>query len=322
MKQQMMKELYRKHRPTKLSQVVGQAGAVSQLRKLIEKKKVPHTILFHGPSGCGKTTLARIMAKELGCSKADFTEVDCADFRGIDLVRDIKSTLGLAPMGGKVKVWLIDEIHKMTQDGQSALLKTLEDTPSHVYFLLCTTDPDKLLATVRTRCTEIRVNMMQDEDLQSLLESVLEKEKDSGKWSDKETKEWSRIVDAIIEKVEGSARRALVVLNQVIDLDSKKEMLKVISRFDTKNRATVIARELIQPAPQWDLISKLLRSTDHDPETMRRMILGYAGAVLLGGGRLAPRALLVVDVFKDNFYDCGKAGLVAACYAVSKDKTK
>ncbi len=316
------KELYRKYRPAKLSEVVGQSSAVRTLKKFIKHKKVPHVMMFHGPSGCGKTTLARIMASELGASKQDFTEVDCADFRGIDLVRDIKSNIHLSPISGKVKVWLIDEVHKMTQDAQSALLKTLEDTPSHVYFLLCTTDPDKLLATVRTRCTEIRVNMMQEESLEELLIDVLRRENGMRMEVDTVKKEWGKIIDAIIEKVEGSARRALVVLNQVLDLDSQRDMLKVINKFDTKNRATVIARELIQPKPQWGLISKLLRATDHDPETMRRMILGYSSAVLLGGGRLAPRALLVIDVFKDNFYDCGKPGLIAACYAVSQDKTR
>lgn len=310
-----MNELYRKYRPKKLSEVIGQTNAVRTLKKFIEKDKIPHVMLFHGPSGCGKTTLARIMRTELKCSKQDFNEVDCADFRGIDLVRDIKSRLGLAPISGKCTIWLIDEVHKMTGDGQSALLKTLEDTPEHVYILLCTTDPDKLLATIRSRCTEIRINMVSDDDLAGLLNSTLEKEKKTGK-------DWDGIVDAIVEKVEGSARRALVLLNQVIDLDSKKDMMKIINKFDTKNRANVIARELIQPKPQWSLIAKLLRNTDHDPETMRRMILGYASAVILGGGRSAPRALLLVDVFKYNFYDCGKPGLIAACYAVSQDKTK
>lgn len=317
MKQSSHKELYRKYRPSKLSEVVGQSSAVRTLKTLIKKNKVPHVMLFRGPSGCGKTTLARIMAKEIGCHKQDFTEVDCADFRGIDLVREIKQTLPLAPIGGRVKVWLIDEIHKMTQDGQSALLKTLEDTPEHVYFLLCTTDPDKLLATIRTRCTEIEVQMMKDDDLEGLLYDTLSKEK--GKF---DKKDWQVVVEGIVEKVEGSARRAMVLLNQVIDLENKKDMLKVISRFDTKNRATVIARELIQPNPSWQLIAKLLRNTEHDPETLRRMILGYATAVILGGGRLARRAVLIVDVFGSNFYDSGRAGLVAACWAVSNDKTR
>lgn len=314
----VVSELYKKYRPRKLSEVVGQSSAVKTLRKLIDKDKVPHTILFHGPSGCGKTTLARIMRTELECSKQDFTEVDCADFRGIDLVRDIKKTLGLSPIGGSCKVWLIDEVHRMTHDAQSALLKTLEDTPSHVYFLLCTTDPDKLIPTIRTRCTEVRVNMMSEEDLEKLMYGVLERE-----LKDFDKDYWHKVVEAAIEKVEGSARRALVLLNQIIDLESRKEMMKIISRFDTKNRAAVISRELLSPNPSWSTISKLLRNNDeHDPETMRRMILGYAGAVILGGGRLARRAVLIVDVFGTNFQDTGKPGLYAACWAVSNDKTR
>src|SRR5437773_2031788 len=130
-----MRELYKKHRPRKFADVVGQPRAVAALESMVAAGEVPHSVLFAGPSGTGKTTLARILARELGCGK-NFKEINAAESRGIDSIREVQSVMGLAPMGGKCRVWLWDEAHRLTPDSQSALLKTLEDTPSHVYFML------------------------------------------------------------------------------------------------------------------------------------------------------------------------------------------
>ena len=156
----MSKELYKKHRPKNLKRVFGQSVAIGTLKPLIEAKQVPHSLLLTGPSGCGKTTLARILVKELKCAKADFMEVNCADFRGIDTVRDIRTRMMQAPIGGDCRVWLIDEAHMLTSAAQTAFLKMLEDTPDHIYFFLATTHPQKLLKTIKTRCTEIKLKEM------------------------------------------------------------------------------------------------------------------------------------------------------------------
>src|SRR5688572_25883760 len=140
-------ELYKKFRPKTLKGVVGQEGAVSSLQSMIDKGRLPHTILFSGPSGCGKTTIARILKGILECSDLDFFEINCADFKGIDMVRDIRRYVGIPPLHGKSRVWLIDEAHQLTKDAQNAFLKLLEDTPKHAYFMLATTDPQKLLPT-------------------------------------------------------------------------------------------------------------------------------------------------------------------------------
>ena len=117
-------ELYLKYRPRKLSSIVGQESAVAVLNKLIEKGKIPHCILFTGPSGCGKTTLARIMAKKVGCVGEDLDEKNCADFRGIDMVREIRDRIGLVPIGGSARVCIIDEAQKLAELIEAADLVT------------------------------------------------------------------------------------------------------------------------------------------------------------------------------------------------------
>lgn len=305
----MSKELYRKYRPKTLDEVVGQESAVSVLTRMIKSDRVPHSILFVGPSGCGKTTLARIMRKKVGCGLQDFDEVNCADFRGIDMVRSIGSQMNLAPMSGRSKVWLIDECQKLTSDGQAAMLKMLEDTPDHVYFFLATTDPQKLLPTIRTRCTEIKVSLLSSEVTVSLLKDVSKKEGMKLVSLD--------VFDMIAEKAEGSARKALVLFHQVLGLSSEKEQIAALAKADTKTQAIQLARLLITPKPNWNEVAKILKNLDDEPETVRRIMLGYAGSVLLGNGKLAKRALFLIDVFGSNFYDSGQAGLIAACYAVS-----
>lgn len=306
-----MKELYRKHRPTRLRDVYGQDGAVRMLLKLAKRGTLPHSLLFTGPSGCGKTTMARIMRKAVKCGRNDFYEVNCADFRGIDMVRDIRSRMALAPMGGESKVWVIDECQKLTSDGQAAFLKMLEDTPDHVYFFLATTDPHKLLPTIRTRCTEVKVSLLKEPDMQEMLKAILAKE---GKSITDEVR------DTLIDKADGSARKALVLLHQVIDLEGEEDQLEALSKADTKAQAIELARLIIAPRPSWTAVAKILASLDDDPESVRRMILGYASSVLRGNGKLAPRAFMLIDVFGTNFYDTGAAGLTAACYAMATAK--
>ena len=155
-----MSELYKEFRPSVFEDVKGQKRAVSLLENYIQNKDLPHALLFTGDSGTGKTTLARIVGSEISCSKQEFIEINCADFRGIDMVREIRKQMNFAPFYGEVKVWLIDEFHSAPKATQEALLKLLEDPPSYVYFMLATTEPGKVLRTIKTRCTEIPLNLL------------------------------------------------------------------------------------------------------------------------------------------------------------------
>lgn len=301
-------EFYKRYRPTMFKHVIGQEDAVSTLQKLLEHKETfPHALLFTGPSGTGKTTFARILQKKLECSDTDFKEVNCADFRGVDMVRDIRLKYNMGTLGGESRIYLIDEAHQLSKDAQNALLKMLEDTPDHVYFMLATTEPGKLLRTIQTRTTEIRTRALTIGELAILLGDVCCKEKLTIS---------EAVSDRIVECADGSARKALVLLNQVINLDGEETQLSAVLSSDTKHQSIEIARAILNPRARWADVAKLLKAIDEEPEAIRRLVLAYASSVILGGGKLAPRAYLIVSAFRDHFFDCGKAGLVAAAYEV------
>lgn len=301
-------ELYKKYRPKKLKDIQGQDGAVKTLQKFIHRKKVPHVLLFTGPSGCGKTTLARIVRKQLKCSKFDFIKINGSDKNGIDDMRAIRSQLSKAPIQGKRKVWLIDEAHKISPAAQDMILDMLEDTPSHVYFLLATTDPRKLKRTIRTRCTEIKVNNLSEKFLERIIVGVLKKE---------ESDIPQDIVNKIAEVSEGSARKALVLLNQVIDLDKEEEMIASIEATTQEKVSEFIGRLLINYSTKWPEVAALLKKyKDEDSEIIRWGVLGYAKNCILSNSKVSNRAFKIIGAFQDNFYDSKHAGLVAACYEV------
>ncbi len=300
--------LYNKHRPPSLAGVVGQDKAVSQFEAFFKRGNVPHAILLHGPSGCGKTTLARIIRRQLACSTEDYFEVNCADFKGIDTIREIRARMRSAPFFGKVKMWVIDEAQKLTGDAQSAILKILEDTPPHVYFVLCTTDPQKISKPIHTRCTAVKLDGVPAGPMESLLLTVAQKEK---------MDLTEKVVDTIIDCAEGSPRKALVLLEQVGHLQDEDSMLEGLEKAaQVKDQAILLARALINPSCQWQEVASILKDLQDEPESIRYMILGYARSVLLSGGKLAPRAYLIIDCFSRNFYDSKQAGLAAACWEV------
>lgn len=263
--------------------------------------------IFH--HNCGKTTAARILRNKLKCGDSDFVELNTADFRGIDMVRDIRSRMGLAPLNGEVRIWLIDEAGKLTSDAQDALLKMLEDTPSHVYFMLATTDPQKLKITIKTRCTEIKVRSLTADEIGTLLARVAGEEGISLH---------EDVAKKIADIVDGSARKALVLLHQVRGIAGPEGQLSVLASSDGGVQAIELARALMSGKTNWKTVAdilKKLREMDADgAEGIRWMILGYATSVLLSSG--VPTAALMVECFEKNFFDSKYAGLARACYDV------
>ena len=300
----MSVSLATKYRPQMLRDFLGNENTTSALRSMMEREEIPHTLLFTGPSGCGKTTLARIVAKRLKCSEHDLQELNTADFRGIDTIRDVIRNMSLCPMSGTCRVWILDEVHQISKDGQHALLKALEDTPKHVYFLLSTTEPEKLLHTIRTRCVTFDVKPLSDKLMDVLLKTVIQKE-----GVDNVPQE---TLDQIVQDSLGSARMALSILDKVVNMDPADMLVAAKQQASQTNVAIDLCRALIGKRP-WREISKIIQGLDQEPESVRRAVLGYASAVLLKSGQ--PQAYVVLDCFRQDFFTTGKSGLTMSAYA-------
>lgn len=205
--------LYRKYRPQTFSDVVGQEQALELLTNAIKQGKISHAYLFCGGRGTGKTTVARIVARDIGCNEEDIIEIDAASNRGIDEIRELREAVRTAPFSSPYKVYIIDEAHMLTKEAANALLKTLEEPPSHVVFILATTDPEKLPATIVSRCQKVIFKNPTHDVLSGRLVHV------AGAEGFDLSSDTARLI-ALHGK--GSYRDALGVLEQVIALSSKK----------------------------------------------------------------------------------------------------
>ena len=199
--------LYRKYRPESFSEVRDQDHIVSVLEGAIKKGEIPHALLFSGTRGTGKTTLARLFAAAIGTKPMDLYEIDAASNRGIDDIRELKEAVHTMPYESAQKVYIIDEVHMLTKEAFNALLKTLEEPPAHVVFILATTEVDKLLDTILSRC---QVFTMRSPSRAVLAATVTDVAKQEGFTLDPDA------ADLIAVAADGSFRDALGVTQKVI----------------------------------------------------------------------------------------------------------
>ena len=301
--------LYRKYRPKKLNMLRGRKNreTVNSLRTILNRprKDIPHTYLITGPTGCGKTTIGRIIREKLDCADYDYKEVDSADFRGIDTIREIRTQLPYSPMAGRCRVWLLDECHKLSNDAQNALLKALENPPDHVYFILCTTNPEKLLKTIRGRCLPLQVFLLEEHEISRLLRIIAKKEKKKVK---KET------IEQIALDSLGHPRNALQLLDKIIDLPLEKQLEAARIVAEQHNRIIELCRALMKKK-SWKTISKILKGiSSEDPEKIRRSVLGYCNSVLLSSDNAL--AYLIMEAFEEPMWNIGFPGITLACYRI------
>lgn len=168
--------LYRKYRPQKFSEVLGQEHVVTALSQAIKNKSVGHAYLFAGSRGTGKTSIARIFAREIGTTERDTHELDAASNRGIDDVRELREAVNTLPFESERKIYIIDEVHMLTKEAFNALLKTLEEPPKHVVFILATTELEKLPETIVSRCQAFRFKKPPQAVLKEMVLAVAKKE--------------------------------------------------------------------------------------------------------------------------------------------------
>lgn len=228
--------LYRKYRPGTFKEVRGQEQVTVALEGAIQKGQIPHALLFAGPRGTGKTSIARIFARGIGTAEMDTYEIDAASNRGIDDVRALREGVETLPYESKFKVYIIDEVHMLTKEAFNALLKTLEEPPAHVVFILATTEVDKLLPTITSRCQVYRFKAPSRAILRETVIDIAKKEgftlKEDG-------------ADLIAVAADGSFRDALGITQKVITAST-----------DTKANADEVAQ--IVGAPKGALLSDVI----------------------------------------------------------------
>jgi len=234
----MSEALYRKYRPSAFDEVLGQEHIVKVLKGAIKLGNISHSYLLHGSRGTGKTTIARIIAQELETSPEDIFEIDAASNRGIDDIRELREGVSTLPFNSKYKIYIIDEVHMLTKEAWNALLKTLEEPPAHVIFILATTELEKVPETIISRCQVFAFKKPSLSVLKELVQNVAKKEG---------------------FKIDAAGVELLAVLGDGSFRDTHGILQKIMSYSKDKNiEAKEIA--LVTGAPQTSLVNEFLES--------------------------------------------------------------
>jgi DNA polymerase III delta prime subunit len=306
-----------KYRPQTLAEVEGQSAAVAVVKAW---KHVPRCVMLTGPTGTGKTSIARIIVKtKLDVGRMDLQEINCGEQESaIEMVREIGGAMSAAPMTGKHRVWILDECQTLSRMkfAQEALLKVLEECPSHVYFFLATTDPQRLLAAVRGRCEPVELKALSPTDLAKLVRRIADAEGLDPPLDD-------RLVDRIVDAADGAARNAVKLLQKVSGLTDPEARMAAVDRQGVTAAAFNLAQELLPfkgGAPSWPGVCKVLAAIrDEDPEGVRQVVLATARTWLIKpNSKLMEAAYKTIRNLEEPLYDkaSGHALLAAACYRI------
>lgn len=279
------------YRPRTWTHVVGQDVAVKALERIVTQRKA-QAFLLTGPSGTGKTTLARIAAKDWGCARQGIMEIDAVTNSGVDHVRSIQEVLRYKAMGGEGRrAIIIDECHGLSRQAWDALLKAVEEPPEHVVWFFCTTNPAKVPATIKTRCTTIGLKLVDEARLTRLAKEVA---------SEEGMKVSSEVLSVVTREANGSPRQMLVNLELCAGARDRREASDLLQRAAESDATLELCRYLMQGNGSWTAVGKIMAKLDgENPEGVRIIVCNYFGAVLKNakGDKQAIAALRVLENF-------------------------
>ena len=273
----MADALYRKYRPQTFKDVVGQDHITSVLAGSIEKGSVGHAYLFTGSRGLGKTSIARIFAREIGCSETDTYEIDAASHTGVDHMRELADNVHTQPFESPYKVYIIDEVHMLSKSAFNAFLKTLEEPPSYVVFILATTEAEKLPDTVVSRCQNFAFKKPSRKVLAEVVATVAKKE---------DTTLEAPAAELIALLADGSFRDALSILQKILSSTDAKTITSTdVEKVTGAPRKTLVSQYVSGIATQDPNISiAALREAEEkgiDMHVFLTLILEYVRSILL-----------------------------------------
>jgi len=287
-------DLQVEHRPKTLKDFVGQEAIVKSICEDYKNKTLQHTMIFTGESGVGKTTLAYLIARQLlKCHEHYIIEKNAADTRGIDDARQITGNLANRPLIGKNKVYIIDEAHQLTNEAQNALLKPLEDPRNkHVYWIFCTTNPAKIIKTIKTRGAQYNFSKLSAQEIGKVLLPIVEKEKIDLP---------DQVLKMIVKRADGIPREAVKLLGQLRHLKDKDDILRVLQEFETegdefKNLVAFLRRPWAEIGPK---LKKLYEKKQAD--SIRIGLLCYYRVVLENAKNIkdAELAYNMIEILKN-----------------------
>ena len=309
--------LYRKYRPSSFSEVSGENEIVKSLKLSLKNKSMAHAYLFSGPRGVGKTTIARLIAKGVNCLNlketgepcnecknckainegrfSDLIEIDAASNRSIDEIRSLKEKINYQPVEGLKKVYIIDEAHMLTKEAFNALLKTLEEPPSHVIFILATTELDKILPTIISRCQRYDFKPLDLEEMKSGLEHILKEEKLSMT---------DDVYPVIYENSSGSMRDSISILERLIVTANGKEIdLKIAEDtlgITPSSRIKIFLNKILNEN-EYDIINELesLANESFDIELFFKDLAKYCKNAILKKELDIDKGLKIISTIYD-----------------------
>jgi DNA polymerase III gamma/tau subunit len=270
----MSQAFHIKYRPKSFKSFFGNRETVESIKNDIEDGG-SHAFLFIGIPGIGKTTMGRLLASKLGANSSSILEMNIANTRGIDTMREISESAKYGSVFGTAKVFILDEMQQSNELAQNALLKVIEDCPKHCYFILCTTNPQKIIKPLRERCTSYLFKPLRDEELEELYSYICKKE---------DIKYNQSVVEALIQTATGSPRRLLNHMYKCKGLDKEDALNLLKGSTDICSSEIIdICRMLLQPDKvKWQEIVKKITSLlkTEDAESVRHMMLAYYSSVL------------------------------------------